>query len=63
MDRHRRFRLMKKKDRPTPAQLKELIKDMGYDDGQRLENALQFVKGFKRLVRLRKYKEDNKNER
>ena len=54
---------MKKKDRPTPAQLKELMKDMGYDDGQRLENALQFVKGFKRLVRLRKYKEDNKNER
>jgi hypothetical protein len=35
----------------------------GDDDGQRLENALQFVKGFKRLVRLRKYKEDNKNER
>jgi len=51
---------MKKKDRPTPTQLKELMKDMSEDE--RLENALQFTKSFKRLARLRKHKEGNKNE-
>tara|TARA_R110000850_G_scaffold43980_1_gene112389 strand:+ start:406 stop:567 length:162 start_codon:yes stop_codon:yes gene_type:complete len=49
-----------KKDRPTPAQLKELMKDMSEEE--RLKNALQFTKSFKRLARLRKHKEDNKNE-
>ena len=31
-------------------------------DVQRLENALQFTKSFKRLARLRKHKEGNKDE-
>jgi hypothetical protein len=56
---------MKKKDRQSlPTGLGKTRAETGDDDdGRRLENALQFVKGFKRLVRLRKYKEDNKNER
>tara|TARA_R110000822_G_scaffold39912_1_gene109168 strand:+ start:85 stop:234 length:150 start_codon:yes stop_codon:yes gene_type:complete len=47
---------MKKKDRPTPAQLQNMTEQ------ERVESAQRFVKAFKRLVIWRKIRE-GKNDK